>query len=70
MTSGGRQDDGTGHQDRVRALSDRRPWVSARDRHRRPVPLKETSMAELTVAIVVVALTGVLLLVARGVERL
>jgi len=27
-------------------------------------------MAELTVAIVVVALTGVLLLVARGVERL
>jgi hypothetical protein len=34
------------------------------------VPLKESSMAELTVAIVVVALTGVLLLVARGVERL
>jgi len=34
------------------------------------VLLKESSMAELTVAIVVVALTAVLLLVARGVERL
>lgn len=70
MTSGTRQDGGRSRQETVRARSRGATQVSARERHRSAVPPKESSMAELTVAIVVVALTAVLLLVAGGVERL